>query len=66
MVRVFTLATVAVGVCFLCSCVGKFSLIDEYYASPEEGKKVVVEEVPPSPELIESESMMEVTEEPLK
>ena len=72
MIRVLTLTAVAIGVCCLCSCVGKFSLIDSYYATPEEGGELIVEErvegedISVSPQLAGSESAVEVIEEPLK
>lgn len=73
MVRAFTLVAVFVGICCLCSCVGKFSLIDTYYATPEEGEAEVVEEqvevedVTGSPQIAGTESAVEVIEEePLK
>jgi hypothetical protein len=74
MVRVVTIAVAAAGLCILCSCVGKFSLIDSYYATPPEGestsvqKEVTVEEeMSHAPQLAGTESAVEVIEEePIK
>lgn len=74
MVRVATIAAVAVGLCVLCSCVGKFSLIDSYYATPPEDESTLVEkevlveeEISQSPQLAGSETALEIVEEePIK
>ena len=74
MVRVVTITAATVGLCVLCSCVGKFSLIDSYYTTPPEDESTLIEkevlveeEISQSPYLIGSESAVEVVEEePIK
>ena len=70
MAKALTLTAAVAGLCVLCSCVGKFSLIDSYYTTPPEGESTLVEkeilieeEISQSPQMVGSESAVEVIEE---